>query len=340
MVSELSNNLSKQRVPVFDVLKGIGISLVVLGHVTHHSNLGTWIYAFHMPLFFLVAGFFYRPKENYWWKQFKSLMIPYFVFALLSFAYWFFIESKFRPVKSGVDVMVQFSNIFYPMNMVEKPGPHLFNVVLWFLPCLFVTSLFAHFFLLLVKKTWVVLASLVAIVVADSFFKVQMPFYLTQMCFAAPFFLLGNCMGQYKEAVYAKVGSCSPWWAVLAVIPSVLVWLYAGRGSMRSNIYPDSYAVYFVVAVILVITAFYFSALLKDNKVLEWLGVNSLALMVVHEPIKRVVIFAFTKVAHIEATVVRDSIPLCVVIAVIVIILCVPLVLLINKYGRFLLGKF
>lgn len=338
---DLSDDSKKnERVPVFDVLKGIGIFLVVLGHVTHHENLGSWIYAFHMPLFFMVAGFFYRPKDNYVWKQFKSLLVPYFVFALLSFAYWCFIESKFRPVKSGMDVIAQFTNIFYPMNMVEKPGPHIFNVVLWFLPCLFVTSLFSHYLLGFLKKSWAVLVCLLIFVVFDSFFKFQMPFYITQMCFAIPFFLLGNYLNLYKGIIYERSGCCSPWFALLAVVPSILVWVYGSRGSMRSNIYPDTYVVYFIAAIILVITAFYFSSLLKNNKILEWMGTNSLALMVLHEPIKRIVIFVFTKAAHIETSLVRDSIPLSLIIAVVVILLCVPWVVLINKYGRFLLGKF
>lgn len=34
-----------------DVLKGIGIILVVIGHTSMENPLVKWIYVFHMPLF-------------------------------------------------------------------------------------------------------------------------------------------------------------------------------------------------------------------------------------------------------------------------------------------------
>lgn len=36
-----------------DIMKGIGILLVVFAHVYHNSGL---IYLFHMPLFFILSG--------------------------------------------------------------------------------------------------------------------------------------------------------------------------------------------------------------------------------------------------------------------------------------------
>jgi len=59
------------RIIWIDQAKGIGIFLVVVGHMIRslvNSNIlidnfwvtfvDRWIYAFHMPLFFLVAGLF------------------------------------------------------------------------------------------------------------------------------------------------------------------------------------------------------------------------------------------------------------------------------------------
>lgn len=39
-----------------DVLKGIGIILVVIGHVNTKGFLVQWLYTFHMPLFFALSG--------------------------------------------------------------------------------------------------------------------------------------------------------------------------------------------------------------------------------------------------------------------------------------------
>lgn len=56
----------KDRNIAFDIVKGIAIYLVVLGHCMQYightsmsdNALHSWIYSFHMPLFFMVSGFF------------------------------------------------------------------------------------------------------------------------------------------------------------------------------------------------------------------------------------------------------------------------------------------
>ena len=48
-----------------DVAKGIGILLVVLGHNLQDLPLMTsWIYSFHMPLFFAISGFLDAYKNS------------------------------------------------------------------------------------------------------------------------------------------------------------------------------------------------------------------------------------------------------------------------------------
>lgn len=80
----------KNRIDTFDILKGIGIILMVIGH-THLdcdtpivSRLNQIIYSFHMPLFFLISGYFFKPKPfNIGIKgYFKRLIIPY-IFTII-----------------------------------------------------------------------------------------------------------------------------------------------------------------------------------------------------------------------------------------------------------------
>ncbi|MBO6252009.1 MAG: acyltransferase family protein [Muribaculaceae bacterium] len=48
------------RLREFDLLKGIGILLVILGHIHIPSDLFcSLIYGVHMPLFFFVSGLLY-----------------------------------------------------------------------------------------------------------------------------------------------------------------------------------------------------------------------------------------------------------------------------------------
>ena len=49
---------SGKRLDYMDAVKGIGILLVVMGHnLQGIPALTSWIYSFHMPLFFIVTGY-------------------------------------------------------------------------------------------------------------------------------------------------------------------------------------------------------------------------------------------------------------------------------------------
>ncbi len=82
---------AKQRDPYFDNLKGILICLVCAGHCLNlyrDSNvycnyLFNLIYAFHMPLFFYVSGYFSKNVEKTFRLAFETLIIPAIPFELL-----------------------------------------------------------------------------------------------------------------------------------------------------------------------------------------------------------------------------------------------------------------
>ncbi|HCC6422697.1 acyltransferase family protein [Klebsiella pneumoniae] len=66
-----------------DTLKGIGIILVVAGHI-FGSYISGFIYLFHMPLFFFLAGYLYSPKplRQYLKSKSSNLLIPYSKYLL------------------------------------------------------------------------------------------------------------------------------------------------------------------------------------------------------------------------------------------------------------------
>ena len=86
----------KERNPLIDVLKGFTIILVVIGHACQWFSgddrsqpLYTTIYAFHMPLFMFLSGYvsFNKRGEMNLVKRFQVLVIPFFVWFLISAAY-------------------------------------------------------------------------------------------------------------------------------------------------------------------------------------------------------------------------------------------------------------
>lgn len=69
-----------KRIEALDVAKGIGIILVMIGHMTS-SYLYNWIYSFHIPLFFILSGICFKNTKYTSFLAFarqriKTLAIP------------------------------------------------------------------------------------------------------------------------------------------------------------------------------------------------------------------------------------------------------------------------
>lgn len=73
--------MRSERLKYIDLAKAIGILSVILGHSEIPNSLCIVIYAFHMPLFFFIAGMFSQRKADSIGqlaiKKAKALLIPY-----------------------------------------------------------------------------------------------------------------------------------------------------------------------------------------------------------------------------------------------------------------------
>ena len=89
MESVKSMNIHKRN-PMISIAKAIGIILMVMGHVFDKDS---WcvhlIYMFHMPLFFVLSGYFFKtpksPKDSliFLKKKFLGLYVPYLLWTVL-----------------------------------------------------------------------------------------------------------------------------------------------------------------------------------------------------------------------------------------------------------------
>lgn len=126
-----------KKVDWIEKLKLIGILAVVLGHM--NSPFSRFIYTWHMPLFYCIAGFFIKPffsVENVK-KDFIRLMIPYFIFSSIGII----LESlkRFLLKREMLDYIEEIKGVFVWMDMESLKNTYAF--VLWFLPALFLAKL-------------------------------------------------------------------------------------------------------------------------------------------------------------------------------------------------------
>ncbi|MBP5281054.1 MAG: acyltransferase family protein, partial [Lachnospiraceae bacterium] len=88
-----------KRVEHVDLLRAIGILLMVMGHVGFGPEFNHWIHIFHMPMFFIISGYFYKPQSFGMMlkKRFATLLFPYLVFGLFHVGLYFLYMRAFDP---------------------------------------------------------------------------------------------------------------------------------------------------------------------------------------------------------------------------------------------------
>ena len=119
-----------------DIAKGIGIIFVIMGHtpipcyISQYLGmpdfLQNWIYAFHMPLFFLISGFLTNWKYSYSSfviRKAKSLLFYYIIYSI-------------------INIFLTCGNIQF--TYILKHGWD--GIALWFLPILFLSLIVAKLF--------------------------------------------------------------------------------------------------------------------------------------------------------------------------------------------------
>jgi len=121
---------TKDRNVAFDVAKGIGILLVVLGHLMSRNNTANKvIFAFHMPLFFVLSGAFVGKYLHLDWKGFsrrlaEKIIYPYVFFSLLGLTTSWMCHSECLTSRSFA---------LRALKLSVMGCPYLCNCSLWFL---------------------------------------------------------------------------------------------------------------------------------------------------------------------------------------------------------------
>ena len=321
------------------MLKGIGIFLVVLGHTTCNAALGNWIYNFHMPLFFFLSGVFFSPTIQGLVKRVRQILVPYLIFGMLSFIYWRFAEMRFRPLPENFDANMHFLDLFWQTKQFR------FNVPLWFLPCLAIVQSIGAILFRFIKTQKVLLATIVLwIMIANGINVSSNAMWVNESFYAFPFFALGYLIGKER---YMKMESGlsrkHDWlYSILAVTGLLTVWFLSTRNDMMSSSYSNGYGAFFLVALICIMCLFALFVKIRSRKIisiLTWLGVNSLIIMCLHEPLKRIIIVVFSKLLGMETEAVRESIVWSILMSCLIIVILVPVCMFMNRKCKWVLGK-
>ncbi|MGK4214559.1 acyltransferase family protein [Barnesiella intestinihominis] len=265
------NNYSRDR--SIDIAKGIGIILVVYGHLV--NPIHREIFLFHMPLFFLLSGYFFSGKgsmKDYIIKKAKTLLYPFLLFYILFFIYGY-LSSNYKSLMEYTFSLKSFTAI---------DGP------LWFLLSLYEISIICFIIeKYLHSEVWKFIATL-SITIAGYLLAINKIFipccYFSQACIAYVFFYCGYQIKKYKilnNQVTQK-------YIIIAAIICYCVGIIYGKTDIRWLIISPSYILFLLPALGGSLLVIYLSKYLQNKRYTDWLsylGKNSLLVMCVHLPL-------------------------------------------------------
>ena len=312
-----------ERLSWLDVLRGIGISFVVIGHVYSNRTVFNWLYSFHMPLFFLAAGWVYKEKSVLTdiKRRIQTIVVPYFSFGLLVLLYWQVIERRFRDSDmSFMDSLLGlFSGCYDNLD---------FNVHLWFLPCFFVTVVFFNILVNLGGRKFayiaVALMSLVYVVLPMP----ELPWGFNRVFKYIGFYAVGF-FGARRETkiVDRNVGT-----GAIAVILLALNFSLSLH-NLTTGI------MWFVTAMIGVSSIILISQLINENRILQYFGRISLIVLCIHGPVYRIVVKIVSIPLHMGTDAVRENILLAMIGVAVTMLICSVAYEVVVRIAPWMVGK-
>lgn len=202
----------------FDILKGIGMILVLIGHVDCPRLVFNDIYLFHMPLFFFASGCFFKPKEQsfkeYIVKRAQRLLVPYLFFLFVFFIFNLF-EAFVWHDENGMHTAIKLKIIQFGIGIIGMEESLSFRTI-WFLICLFEVSVI-YWILAQIKDLRLRSALSVVLFIAGYLFQrsdIDIPYFIDTALTVQLFYHLGYLFIT-KNISNIKF---SPWVSVATII--------------------------------------------------------------------------------------------------------------------------
>lgn len=352
------DGMVSKRLNYFDIAKGIGIILVVLGHLEFISMpLRYWIVSFHMPMFFLISGMLMqmigeeqRDMKLLLSRKWKRMMVPYLWFSVL----YFIIELIYFGL-TGLD---DWNTIW--MNVWQSVCLHGVSV-LWFLPAIFFGEIMFLFIRKHLSHLWTIITVLALTAImyglnwlldwynmiygANTYF-IMLHYFLVMIirCFFSMTFI---AIGYYIFLLLKNKKRFSVVELILGIvflIANIMLSQKNGGVDLHFLVFNNIF-LYFLIAVLGSMAVILISKSMEPIsnwipcRILRYYGVNSLIVMATH--INSYVLYGAIIVSmHIVKYVTRaKNYIFCTCIMIIVFISEIFIIELINRYLPFILGQ-
>lgn len=267
----------------FDIMKGIGIILVITCHFFgwNHLFMSRIINSFHMPMFFIVAGYFSKPhndrlsdRNNI--KRYIKRLIPAFILTQMSIICWGTMMAIFGNC-NWTGTILNFLSLFWadPFGYPTQWGQLSLGVI-WFLLAL----LNAKILLIPLSRAgkWAIPISLILAYCAILLHRVwpYSIFCISHGLTALPFVTIGWWTRNHSVPIWIKVSSVFAWGIALC-------FSHLGMYDVDWGCYPlDVFAACGGTYCLYLLSKGIGRYLKPCGRVLSILGLWSLAIMCVH----------------------------------------------------------
>lgn len=327
------------RLAWLDQLRAVAMYFVIVGHaVAAGSQLETFIYSFHMPLFFIISGMTFHPDRYATVTQCaidkaKKLLVPYVLLSIATIPWWILNWRILGNVHESVrDLLVAI--LISNQSIANSPAN-----AMWFLPALFLLSiLFTAIWKLGAGKIGRISVMVAGCGVMGILLSLRLdkpvPWHLPTVLTAAVFYYAGYLFMRYRDSITAVVANRRDILVALVVVFFAAGTFFAmvnGKVSMHDNQY-KSVPLFFLSAFLLSAAVILGVYRLPTFKWVAYLGQNTLVVLAIHVPMLRT-IQNFSP-AGLAFTYDHSALA-----ALLVFIACIPLAMFVNRFAPFLVAK-
>lgn len=292
-----------KRLDYIDIAKGLGMILVILGHIRH--DYVPFCGSVHIPLFFVLSGFLYdidkKPEREYGenvLKRVKRLVIPYFIYNMVLYLKYL-LKLMVTHSVGVLNVILPFAGFVYSAPMLYRTGSpennyegFVFgNGPLWFLTSMAVSSAIFYFIIYYVLKhrfdiKRIAAVSVILIIIAKlmySFLPVYLPWSTENAFTGTVFMLFGMCLRKYNTADRIRNNP-----AVVAgcILVFTALHIFNGSANLAIQDYGRSLAVYVILGMCGSVIVLYISIWIeKCGKIaaaVSYVGKNTLIILAFH----------------------------------------------------------
>ncbi len=282
------SNMKKNnaRIDNIDYAKTLCIFLMVVGHWTWNDTLYNYIYSFHMPAFFIISGFLFKPRN--WAYTFISFLIPICsISVIMGACQYFFLDLDTRDVTWQ---QVLFGIIHYRFDT-----RYYFFSGEWFIWSLvalrFLFGDIRHLSFMRKQTVYIPLAIITIIyMMLEPYIINENSEYLKYTVERAipslPFF----CIGLYLRNINWKPQNISPYVYALFMVLAIVLPLISGRNDIFFNEYNGTYLLFFINATTTTLLMLYVFSFLPTSSIVKTIsngtiiiiGTNVVLLQLLH----------------------------------------------------------